>query len=584
MPSLSSHHRRGTRTPDDRRLKIFAAFVLLAFAAVAVRLFVLQVVDHRYYEALAADAHELEKILKPSRGEVFMRDLKNPGTLHPLAINEDRFTVYAEPKKIDDPEQTARIVADLLGLEGEGRMTLLRKLQKRDDPHETLARTVDEETVERIKEKKFAGIGFTREPFRFYPEKSMGGHVIGFLGFGDAGREGRYGIEGHFEKALKGKSGYLKGERAAKGGVLTFGPREVIPAEHGARVILTIDKTIQAHLCDALRRGLEEHKAASATAIVQDPRTGEILAMCSVPDFDPNKYNKVEDQNVFKNPAAFIAYEPGSVFKAITMAAALDQEKVTPETRYVDKGFLTLNDRTIKNAAEKVYGEQTMIGVLVNSINTGAVFAVQQIGRETFKKYAQAFGFGEKTGIALDHEAAGTIANLDKKGEIFTATAAFGQGITATPIQLVSAFAAIANGGKRMEPQVISEIRWGDGRVERTSPKEVSAPISPRAARILSGMLAAVVRDGSAKRAQVPGYFVAGKTGTAQIASPTGGYLEDTIHTFVGFAPVDDPRFAILVKYEKPQRRFAESTAVPTAGEIAKFILRYLEVSPDEVR
>src|SRR3989338_5283015 len=312
--------------------------------------------------------------------------------------------------------------------------------------------------------------------------------------------------------------------------------------------------------CEKLAGAAKEYQASSGALVILEPKTGAIRALCSWPDFDPNNYNQVDAIEVYNNTAVFTPYEPGSIFKPITMAAAINEGAVTPETVFHDSGSAEARCRKpIKNAAEKSYGNQTMVGVMENSINTGLVFVIKKLGKNKFIDYVERFGFGVKEGVEVD---------------CYAATAAFGQGITATPLQMATAIGVIANGGKLIKPYVVSEVRYSDGRVERTKPVEIRSVLTARAASLVAGMMVSVVDNGQAKSARVPGYYVAGKTGTAQIPGP-GGYTEDTNHSFVGFAPIDDPKFVMVVKFEKPARKYADSTAAPTFAAIAKFALEY---------
>jgi len=280
----------------------------------------------------------------------------------------------------------------------------------------------------------------------------------------------------------------------------------------------------------------------------------------------------------------FGAYEPGSVFKAITMAAALDLGKVTPQSTYVDTGAVKIGAFTIRNSDEKANGTQTMTQVLEKSLNTGAIHAGQLVGLQSFAKYVKNFGFGEKSGVELSGEAAGNLAALTKRGDIYLATASFGQGITVTPIQLLAAFGAIANGGKLMKPHVVSEIRYPDGKTEKIEPQVLRQVLRPETASTLSAMLVNVVENGHGKKAGVAGYYVAGKTGTAQIRSTTtSGYdPHKTIGTFAGFAPVENPRFAMVAVINVPKDvQFAESSAAPLFGDMMNFLLKYYDVQPN---
>jgi len=334
--------------------------------------------------------------------------------------------------------------------------------------------------------------------------------------------------------------------------------------------------------CERLRQGFELIKAKSASLIMMDPETGAILAMCSFPDFDPNIYSKVKDVASYNNTGIFTAYEPGSVFKPITMSMGLDLNLVTPNTTFTDPGVLEMNGFKIHNALDKSYGLVTMTEVLENSINTGAVWVEAKVGPERFKNYVEKFGFGQKTGIGLETEVAGDIRSLSNKGEIWGATASFGQGITVTPFQLAVAYSALANGGKMARPYIVSEKRWQNGKIERANPEIIDQIISERASKLITGMLVSDIERGHSKATRLDNYYIAGKTGTAQIAGK-GGYQDlGTNHTFAGFGPASRPRVTLIVKFEHPQmdplRDYADYTAAPVFKDVMKFAMEYLGV------
>jgi cell division protein FtsI/penicillin-binding protein 2 len=315
-----------------------------------------------------------------------------------------------------------------------------------------------------------------------------------------------------------------------------------------------------------------------------NPYTGAVMAMCSAPDFDPANVGKIKAIGVLNNPATFYEYEPGSIFKPLTLAAGIDAGKILPETTYVDTGLETIDGFPIRNSDKEAHGVQTMKDVLDKSLNTGTIFVQRQLGRESFQEYVKDFGLGQKTGIDLKSEVPATIASLDRKGKVFAATASFGQGITTTPIQMTAAYAALGNGGLLMKPYIVSEIIRPDGKREVTKPQVVRRVIKPQTSQLISAMMVDVVEHGHGKRAGVPGYFVAGKTGTAQVSDPNGrGYLKDeTIGSFAGFAPADHPAFVMLIKIEGPKTvQFAESSAGPIFGELSTFLLSYLQVPPE---
>ncbi|MBI5405137.1 MAG: penicillin-binding protein 2 [Candidatus Kerfeldbacteria bacterium] len=567
------------RQPADRT-RVLGVIAGIFMAVVVVRLFSLQVLEHGFYDALAQGQHSLYEQLFPTRGKIFVTD-KTGTALFPLATNEPLMLVYANPSKITgDREDIADKLAVILDMEADA---IFERISKADDVYEPLKHGVRKPEVEKIRALQFAGIEFTEEEARFYPEGRYGSHVAGFLGFDGDKRKGQYGIEGAFDKELAGEVGHLQAERDATGRWIAIGSRSLVPARHGDNVVLTIDRAIQHAACTKLDAAVEKHGADGGSVVVINPTTGAILAMCGSPDFDPNDYSNVDDAAVYLNPAIFKQYEPGSVMKAITMAAAVDQGKVGPNTTYTDNGFVKYGSFTIKNSDGKAHGVQTMTQVLEESLNTGAIFAMQQIGPEKFAQYLDKFGFGSKTDVELQGEQAGDISALDLGKEIYAATGSYGQGITVTPLQLASAFGALANRGQLMKPYIVKELQHPDGTTTATAPTSLRQVVSPQTATTVSAMLVNVVRNGHGQRAGVPGYYVAGKTGTAQVPKQDGpGYEENvTIGSFAGYAPVEQPVFAMAVRIDRPRDvQFAESSAAPLFGEIADFILSYYGVVP----
>ena len=627
-------------TERDNRLNIIMAIIFLLVGAIVFKLYSLQVLKYDLYVALASDQHQIYNELEPERGKIYIQDSQDlfSEKQYPLATNKEFSLVYAVPDSVEDPQKTSEILYELFdqkkteeevdkildedeyfSLDSETNKNItaqewekrkefrevkkqaevelrkekiineyLEKLNKKHDPYEPIKQKVDEEITKKIQDMNLPGINYIMVNYRYYPEKNVGSHMLGFVGYNYDKKCGQYGLEGFFNEELAGKFGLIKAERSAGGEVIIINDREYTKPIDGSDLVLTINRSIQFAVCRELDEAAERNGASGGTAIVMEPKTGAILAMCSWPNFDPNNYNQVENINVYNNPAIFDQYEPGSIFKPITMAAAIDQEKVSPETTYDDKGFVMIEgwDKPIKNSDyESVggHGVVNMISVLENSLNTGAIFAMQQIGEKNFADYVMKFGFGEKTGIELETETAGDITNLKRKKirPVEAATATFGQGITVTPLQMITAFSAIANGGILMKPFLVSEIIAPNGEVTKTQPKQIRRVISERAALLVSGMMVNVVDGGHATHAAVDGYYVAGKTGTAQVADKEkGGYSESqTIHSFVGFAPAEDPKFVMLIKLDDPKSAdFSASTAAPLFGKIADFILNYYKV------
>jgi cell division protein FtsI/penicillin-binding protein 2 len=575
---------------SDTDIRLRAALVVCLFFITVIigRLFVLMVVERGFYTALAAGSQEIYAQLVPKRGDIWIQDSRT-GERYPLAINRDVFTVFADTRELSeesDREFSLEALVHAFGYTDERREQVRLIFQKQNDPYEPIEKSVDEKKVDELRAMDLPGIGFVRQEDRYYPEGPLAAHVVGFVRKNDVGEErvGNYGIEGYWNRELAGSGGFLEAAKSVAGAWIPLAGRSFDPAEDGADIVLTIDRTLQFQACERLRQAREEYGAVSASLIIMDPMTGAIRAMCSLPDFDPNTYNKVEGNNVYNNTTIFTAYEPGSIFKPITMLAGIEEGVVTPDTVFHDTGSREAKcAKPIKNAEEKIYNDTTMTGVLENSINTGMVYVVERLGKNVFIDYLEAFGFGVRQDVHLDTEVGGTIDALyrNKGGDIdcYTATAAFGQGITATPLQMVTAFSVIANGGRLMKPYIVEEIQQADGRVERVEPREIKRIVSSRAASLLSAMLVRVIDSGQAGAAAVDGYYVAGKTGTAQIAG-RGGYTNETNHSFVGFAPVDNPKFVMLVKFEKPQRSYSSITAAPVFGDIAEFILGYYHIPP----
>jgi cell division protein FtsI/penicillin-binding protein 2 len=330
---------------------------------------------------------------------------------------------------------------------------------------------------------------------------------------------------------------------------------------------------------------MEKYQAERGTIIVVESATGKIISMASYPTFNPNEYAKVENMEVFRNLAVSDPYECGSVFKSFTLASAIDVGKITPETTYVDTGAVGEAGYTIKNSDLKSNGVQTMTQVLEKSLNTGVIYAERLMGNQVFGDYIKKFGFGESTGVDIFAEVPGNISNLsNQKRNIEYFTASFGQGITVTPLQLVMAYNVLANNGILLKPQIIDSVMHSDGSVSESSTQEVRRVISQQSAFQISQMLRSVVTDGHGKQANVPGYLVGGKTGTAQVVGPSGGYEDGkSIGSFAGYAPTDNPKFTILVRLDDPKTvQWAESSAAPTFGELMKFLLEYYHVEPTE--
>lgn len=570
--------RHRDRSRSARISLIAGVFVLFSLLLIA-RLAILQIPSHEVYRKLVADQYTHQRSLQPQRGEIYVQDRTAPEGKLLVAANVQENIAYANPRAIEDADVIVRALMPIVRVEEDA---LRASLQQRDRSRVILARHLDDSQATALIAANLPGISVAKEVTRSYAKGTELGSVLGFLGFDGHARVGQYGIEGYWEEFLRGTEGDVRA-RDPWANFFPAAQAQIVNPVDGDDLELTIEEPIQSTACAALSRAVVQHGALRGSLIVMDPKTGAIFAMCDAPGYDPNDYAHVDDPSIYNNLAIHNAYEPGSVFKGITMAAALETGKVTPDATYTDEGSVTIGKYTIRNSDGKAHGVKTMTEVLEESLNTGAIEAVRRVGNSTFSDFVHAFGFGAPEGIELDSEASGDISLVDKQKDIYTATASYGQGITATPLQLITAYAAIANGGSLMKPFIVRRVVHADGSADESSPQLVRSVISRRTSTLLSAMLTSVVENGHGKSAQVRGYYIAGKTGTAQVASSNqAGYdPSKSIGTFIGFGPVENPRFVMLVRIDNPKDvKFAESTAAPLFGEIAKFLVSYLQIPP----
>lgn len=568
---------RKNRRLKNWRVRVAFLFICLFFAAVVYRLFSLQIVDYKFYSAKAKNQHEFSKTLTPRRGSVFMRD--RFGDVNPLATVKDVATVYAVPKEITDKEATAEKLGNILNID---KKIVLQRISKKDDPYEPIKSKISDEESAMIKDNPITGVYMSTEENRFYPYGGTAGNLIGFVNKPKDEFIGQYGLEKIYNEELAGKNGTLVADKGIGDAIIFTGDRDYEPAVDGSDLILTIDPNIQFKSEEILKGAVEKWQAERGTVMVYDPKTGAVKSIASYPSFDPNEYSKVDNINVYLNSAVQNVFEPGSVLKTVTMAIGIDLGLITPNTKYIDEGVVRIGGYKIMNFDNQAYGEKTMSEALALSLNTGVVFVEQKVPKATFKDYFKKFGFSEKTGIDLPGELSGNILNLNTNRDINYATASFGQGVAITPMQLVAAVGVLANKGKLMKPYVVDEIKLPDGTTQKVQPQEVRQVVSAETAAKVTSMMVGVVKQGFDKHAGVEGYQVAGKTGTAQLPDGKGGYSEDFIHSFIGFAPASDPKFLILIKIEKPKgNTFASNTLPPFFGDLTNYLLNYYEIPPD---
>ena len=565
---------------DNFRINLFFVLVLIISGLVLYRLFILSYIRHSVYSRTAtAQKENITNVL--ARGNIYMKD-QTSSNLFLAATNKKFPLAYVVPAKVDwgaDGEKISQ-VAGILKIDKD---RILNIIQSEQNSSKVLARRLDANQVEEIKKLNLKGLSVSYETDRFYPGQELAANVIGFLGYDLNGRSGQYGVESYYDNDLFGKTAAKESSITGFAGFvknLIYGNKDNNAFNRPADIILTIDKNIQAYSEDKLESVLKKWNAQSGTIIVQDPNTGKILAMAGKPSFDPNNYSDYQP-GLFLNKSVQEVFEPGSSYKPITMSAGLDLGKITPQTTFTDVGFIKAAEYTIHNFSNKVFGLQTMSQVLEQSINTGAMFVENIVGDDNFLNYAINIGFGQRTGIDLPGEVNGDITNLYSGRKINYLTASFGQGIAVTPIQLVNAYSAIANGGKLMRPYVVEKIIKEGGEEIITKPEIVSIPFSEKTSSKLKTMLVGVVDNGFDK-ARIKGYDIAGKTGTAQIPDGKGGYDENEfIHNFLGFAPAYEPKFVILIKMDRPHGiTFAADSLSPTFREMAAFLLNYYKIPP----
>lgn len=557
-------------------------FFLVFFFAIIARLFYWQIIQGEFLQAQAEEQHLLDVKKGALRGNIFYSD----GYI--LTSSNPVFTLYGLPKTVADEKkiEVAYTLAKYLTEKKEEvdpkAKDILNKLSE-DLYWVAIEKNISLKTKKDIEDLNLKGIGFEQASSRFYPEGSSSAHILGFVG-SDAkgGNVGYFGLEGYYEGELKGVRGTIRLEKDAVGVPILTGDFQTLNPRNGKDLTLNIDRSIQFTIEQSLKKGIEKYGAKAASAVVMDPKSGGILAMASFPNYDPASYFKFP-RDFYKNPIVADQYEPGSTFKILVMSAAINEDLVSSETICdICGGPISLAGFTIRTWNNKYFPDSSMKDVIVHSNNTGMVFVGKKLELDRFYAYLQNFGFGSLTNIDLQDESSLDLRPKENWGEIDLATASFGQGVAVTPIQMITAVSAIANGGNLMEPHVVKMIKNDQGSFE-IKPKIVRQVLKPQTAKIVTEMMVRAVDEGEAKFAKPKGFKIAGKTGTAQI--PVAGHYDPnkTIASFVGFAPADDPRFVMLIRYDQPSSSiFGSETAAPTFFEIAKQLFTYFKIAPSE--
>jgi cell division protein FtsI/penicillin-binding protein 2 len=559
------------------RLAILAGVFLAGLLLMSARVVYIQVVKHDYYVAEAASEHLQKREVRSSRGAILDRQG------FPLVISRDTYDVWVDRRvwrnDVTVPNRIATALAPLAVLPQDRLMTMLLDTSK--GPITMLATGLEFDVGQDIDRLNLPGIVLAPATKRAYPEGDIGSAFLGFLG---RDHEGLAGLESTLDETLSGKPGFLYFEQDGGGQPIAFGRNRIVEGTPGANVRLTVDRYLQRLIETELDYQVKLHQASGGSIVIMDPKTGAILAMTSRPSFKLSELSLDNpDLSLLRERAVTDLYEPGSVIKTITMAAAIDQGLVSPGTTYFDGGLVTKGGYEFKNWDFSAYGTQTMTQLLQKSLNTGAIWLSDRLGATKLYDYLYRFGFGESSHSGMAGEAEGLV-RTNKEDAWYPsdlATNSYGQGMAATPLQVVTAISAVINGGKLMRPYIVAEIDGPQGR-RVFEPVVVRNPISPEASATMKKMLNDVVDGVPGHGGQVKGYNVGGKTGTTLVSIPTGYDLNSTIASFVGFAPAQDPAFIMLVKIDQPKDDpLGGIVAAPVFGRLAPKILAYLNVKPN---
>lgn len=560
---------RNTSVVTRRRMA--ALLYLAAFALVALigRLAWIQFLRGGELQSKALELRTRDIPVEAKRGNIYDRH----GQLLVTSVSAD--SLYAIPYLISDPQKVAAKLAPILEIDTEHLLQILT----RKSCFEWVARRLTPSTVEKVKKLNLPGLFFVEESIRHYPLPTLASHVLGFTGVDN---QGLTGVEKVFDSQLRGVSGRIVVEQDATGRDVPGAIHRYIPPRPGNNLVLTLDKTIQQFVERELDKIVAKYDPKLAVIILMDPRTGEILAMGNRPSFDLTNWMTAPQHVWDRNPAIWYNYEPGSTFKIFTMAAALSEGVTRPSDRFYDPGYIKVADRYIRCWADGGHGSQTFEEVVMNSCNPGFIEVGLRLGKEKFYTYIKDFGFGSSTGIDLPGEASGILIDEKKVTNLNLATMSIGQSIAVTPIQLLTAACAVANGGVLMRPQLVKEIRDPSGEVIASfQPQPLRRVLSPEKARQVADLLCAVVLKGTGRNAFIEGYRVAGKTGTAQVVGEGGGYVSGKyVASFVGFAPADNPRICALVMVAEPKGGiyYGSQVAAPVFREVVGDTLHYLRV------
>jgi cell division protein FtsI/penicillin-binding protein 2 len=544
-------------------LVIFAFYVLLRLA---------------YFQYLSPEVLSYMENLRDSNYNRTLRLAAARGIIYDrhgevLAVNTLDYEIGISPNLVSDARETSRQLASLL----DATELEIFEFISSSEPWVQLARPVNAEVARQIDVLDLGGVTIDPIPRRSYPQGTLASHILGFV---NLDLEGHYGVEGYYQTQLVGQV------RERQISNIPFDlPQSGFEEDRGRDIILTLDRDLQFIAESELQQAIDETGASRGTIIIMEPRTGEILALANNPSFDPNAYFEIENPRLLSNPAIADQFEPGSVMKVLTVAAALEQGLVTPQSTYFDQGRIDVGGVTIFNWDREAHGNVDVTQILVQSLNVGAATLSTSMGPNNFYHMLHEFGVSEPTGVDLDGEISGImhVPGDEDWTDSQLGTNAFGQGLAVTPLQMLTAVNAIANSGLMMQPHVVLEIRAGN-EVYVSQPSALGRPISAETAQIVTEMMVATVRDG-VDNASVDGYTIAGKSGTAEIPSPIGYEQSAWIMSFVGFFPADDPQVSVFIKLDRPTSgRWSSEVTAPIFQRLAERLVILMEIPPDDIR
>jgi stage V sporulation protein D (sporulation-specific penicillin-binding protein) len=564
------------KVTNKKRLLFLLMGVTLIFFILIGRLAYVQLVWGVDLQKKALSQWTRELPVAPKRGIIYDRN----GNV--LAQSASAETVAARPNQIKDPKKAAQMLAPVLEMPEED---IYKKISDKKKSEVWIKRQISKEMANKVRELDIKGIVFTEESKRYYPNKNLASHIIGFTGVDGEGQEG---IELFYDKQLKGFQGKIVTETDVRGRTLPYNVSRYIPPENGWNLVLTIDQTIQHFAEKAVADAMEHYKAKKVYCIIMEPNTGEILAIANRPDFDPNDPPRNLDfnemQKYIKNISVKDNLDPGSTFKILTAASGLQDGVVSLDSTFDCPGYKMVDGQRIKCWKAGGHGHEDFKKAVQNSCNPVFMEIALRLGTDKFYKYMDAFGLGQKTGIDILGEEQGVVMNKSRVKNVDLARMGFGQAIAVTPIQLVNAVSAVINGGNLMEPHLAKEFKDEEGNViEEIKPKKVRQVISAENSRIMCDILESVVSEGGGKNAYIPGYRIGGKTGTAQKYGENGKIMQGKhISSFIGFAPAEAPQVVVLFMVDEPQTPvdFGSVVAAPYVKMILEDTLKYLEVEP----